>query len=162
MKTCKVENCNRVAGSLGYCSKHYYRFTHGIPLDTLHPRGGKRSPNYKNGSFQYINYHILKKNRQIKFEQQKGKCEICGHAAKEVHHINKDKTNHSLDNLLLLCCKCHGRVHRGKKHKTSVWIRRYGMTCTDLCKKLRCSYPTLKKWHDKDFINFFLGNQKCG
>jgi hypothetical protein len=40
------------------------------------------------------------------------KCEDCGFEGRvEVHHINKDRTNNSRENIRILCRKCHNKVH---------------------------------------------------
>lgn len=47
------------------------------------------------------------------------KCSICSYAdvnALEVHHIDKDRTNNSLNNLIILCANCHTLVHKNKIH----------------------------------------------
>lgn len=47
-------------------------------------------------------------------------CRVCGKKGKfergsiEVHHINKDRTNNNLDNLMPLCVLHHKRIDRGK------------------------------------------------
>ena len=45
-------------------------------------------------------------------------CKLCGYTiedALEVHHIDKNRDNNDLDNLVVLCCNCHTLVHRGVK-----------------------------------------------
>jgi len=45
------------------------------------------------------------------------RCEICsGERELVVHHIDADDTNDDLDNLLLVCRTCHGRVHSPNEH----------------------------------------------
>jgi 5-methylcytosine-specific restriction endonuclease McrA len=45
-------------------------------------------------------------------------CTSCKHDgsiyALHVHHVDFDKTNNTLDNLITLCNKCHSRLHRSK------------------------------------------------
>ena len=44
------------------------------------------------------------------------KCECCGYDTLnicEVHHIDKDRTNNELDNLIVLCPNCHMSIHKG-------------------------------------------------
>lgn len=55
----------------------------------------------------YSNYGLLRKNRIIKFKQQKSKCEICKKKAHHIHHLDKSTNNHDLDNLIVVCAKCH-------------------------------------------------------
>jgi 5-methylcytosine-specific restriction endonuclease McrA len=50
-----------------------------------------------------IAYEILKLPRV---------CEVCRTAGRvEVHHINKDRTNNSRENIMILCRKCHNLQH---------------------------------------------------
>jgi flavin-dependent thymidylate synthase len=42
---------------------------------------------------------------------KKPSCEICGHPAQEVHHLDKDEHNNSSENLLSLCIVCHNAFH---------------------------------------------------
>jgi len=37
-------------------------------------------------------------------------CALCGESAKEVHHINYDKANSQMNNLITLCSSCHGKT----------------------------------------------------
>lgn len=43
------------------------------------------------------------------------KCQICGKSVSgrhgQVHHIDGDKKNNSMDNLILLCASCHSKIH---------------------------------------------------
>jgi len=155
-QVCKAKGCDQWYSAKGYCRFHYERNRHGVPLDRAKGVKGKLNCNWKGGISYYPNQYQMKKNKKIKLEQENGKCEICKRKAKEVHHI-KERANHSIENLKLLCTKCHRRLHRGRKNKTSIWIRRYGMNIQELCKILRCSYYTLVKWHKSGDIAFFLG-----
>ena len=41
-------------------------------------------------------------------------CENCGETEDvEVHHQDKNRCNNDLDNLVVLCPKCHNKVHNG-------------------------------------------------
>lgn len=43
-------------------------------------------------------------------------CQVCGEPGNHVHHIDYDKTNCSLDNLITLCRVCHGRTNFDHGH----------------------------------------------
>ena len=69
-------------------------------------------------SGKYPNYQTYKlKARLIREGIKEDKCEICGWNKKrnasdeftpcELHHIDGDKTNHQLNNLIMLCPNCH-------------------------------------------------------
>jgi predicted HNH restriction endonuclease len=48
--------------------------------------------------------------------------DLCGYDnlhALVVHHIDEDRSNNTIDNLIVLCANCHAEVHEGnysKKH----------------------------------------------
>lgn len=168
-KICRIENCGHKSITKGLCSCHYRRWRKYGDFDlSKNDNKGQNNHNWKggisNGKFNpYPNRRILIKNKEIKVKQQNGKCGLCGKRAIEIHHKDGNKTNHTIENLILLCLKCHRTLHRGRKNKsstTTIWIRRYGMKSKELCKKLRCSYQTLRIWHEKGRINFFLGKEK--
>ena len=46
-----------------------------------------------------------------------GRCADCGGEVNEVHHIDEDKRNNALSNLVGLCFACHGRRHATKPPK---------------------------------------------
>jgi hypothetical protein len=54
--------------------------------------------------------------RPTAIERDKGTCQICGIVPKKihVHHIDGDKNNNNLDNLISFCTGCHNRVHSSK------------------------------------------------
>lgn len=64
-------------------------------------------------------YYINKKwkiNREIVLERDKYKCVICSNKKKiHVHHVDKDRLNNEIYNLLTLCAKCHMKIHAIKK-----------------------------------------------
>ena len=58
--------------------------------------------------------------RQIKYQEQNGKCERCGRVGEEVHHKIKLTVQNVIDpaislnqeNLELLCKDCHNKEHK--------------------------------------------------
>ena len=70
------------------------------------------------------------KNVVLLAKRSKGLCELCGTVRKHtmahhIHHIDETgntswykaigyKTNNNINNLILLCCKCHFDVHKDK------------------------------------------------
>ena len=64
---------------------------------------------------QYQTYKL--KNKLIKAGIKENKCEICGISEwngkpikMELHHIDGDRTNHKLSNLMMLCPNCHSQT----------------------------------------------------
>jgi len=69
---------------------------------------GETHPKWTGGEFAY--------RRIIERSKRKRACELCGITEKEkrllVHHIDCDRKNNILDNLMFLCDLCHVRLHR--------------------------------------------------
>ena len=63
---------------------------------------GTNNPRWNNGNSEYPNHSEFKRARIKVLQRSKGKCEICGAPARLVHHIDGEKNNHSLDNLIAL------------------------------------------------------------
>ena len=69
--------------------------------------------------------YAIKEMRQTKNED-KLPCERCGQPYDEtkrgggidVHHLDHDRTNNELSNLVILCRKCHMQEHHGSKTLT--------------------------------------------
>lgn len=81
-----------------------------IPLENIL----KKNTNYKSDSL---------KKRLIKNGTKENKCELCGISGEEVilelHHIDGDHYNNTLDNLQILCPNCHSKTYnfRGRGQK---------------------------------------------
>jgi len=55
--------------------------------------------------------------RKIAFGKKEKKCQECGYDneyALEVHHVDKNRKNNSMENLYILCANCHTLVHKQK------------------------------------------------
>jgi len=98
---------------------------------------------WNNGSSYYPNHILFKKIRLIKLNSVNWKCEKCGGKATEAHHIDGSKTNHTLENLLSLCRKCHCEIHSGRKNKKSKFINIFGKTMADMAIELKLGEATL-------------------
>jgi len=49
-------------------------------------------------------------------DAKEARCELCGRTNNiEVHHIDGNRSNNSLDNLLPVCQHCHIGIHSGKQ-----------------------------------------------
>ena len=52
-------------------------------------------------------------NRQLVIDRDEGRCQDCGTDSNiVVHHVDGDRKNNRMENLLTLCTACHGRLHR--------------------------------------------------
>ena len=103
---------------------------------------------WKGGVADYPNHGVMRRNRLIKLQQAKGRCEIpdCGKKAYKIHHIDGSKDNHSLDNLIVLCQNHHSMID-SHPAKTSKFIRLYGATAANLAVKLNLSKNTCYELH---------------
>ncbi len=106
---------------------------------------GANNPNWNGGTSDYENHADMKRVRLIKLQQVKGRCEVCGEKAHSIHHIDGSKNNHDIDNLAVLCQKCHGTIHSGRKNKTSKYIRECGMTLKEIAEKVGACPGTVGK-----------------
>ncbi len=106
---------------------------------------GEKNPNWKGGIAEYENHCEMKKVRLLKLKEAGGKCEVCSEVAAKVHHIDGSKTNHNMENLAVLCNKCHGIMHTGRPFKTSKYIREYGMTIQEIADKVGVNISTVSR-----------------
>ena len=57
-------------------------------------------------------------NRKILFEKFEGSCQECGSDRfVEIHHLDFDKENNDISNLVLICRKCHKNAHPREIYK---------------------------------------------
>ena len=68
-------------------------------------------------------------------------CEECGKKATLVHHLDKGKVNHTINNLIALCQKCHINIY----HKDTWGCKnKYGkLSVEEIAGKVGCSVGTL-------------------
>ena len=77
---------------------------------------GIKNNEWKGGISKNYTSVFRKRLRKIVFERDGNMCQMCykekrGTSKFEVHHINGDKFNDKLNNLILLCSKCHIKIH---------------------------------------------------
>lgn len=58
-----------------------------------------------------INAPLLRNNRALRFKEENNSCQECGKSAKHIHHKDKNRNNHTLKNLRVLCVLCHDKKH---------------------------------------------------
>lgn len=76
---------------------------------------GKNNPNYFHGKS--LEPYPLAFSRQLKrrIRERDGGCVVCGknEGKLDIHHIDRNKNNCDEKNLVTLCARHHGQVHRG-------------------------------------------------
>ncbi len=80
---------------------------------------GQRLKNWDSYSkVKYFRKHLIKE-RGIQCQSCQLKTWLNFPIPLEIHHVDGDRTNNKLDNLLLLCCNCHSQTDnwRGKQNK---------------------------------------------
>ena len=89
---------------------------------------GSNNPNWQNGiSFEPYSPEFNKEKKQQVLERDNYTCQCPDCEYKtillDIHHIDYDKKNNSLDNLITLCDKCHTKTN-GKNNR-NYWIKYY-------------------------------------
>lgn len=77
---------------------------------------GEKNPNWRGGATN--NPYPDGWNRELKNkirDRDGHKCQICSISGKVVHHIDADKNNLDLDNLITVCKRCHHNIHSTRK-----------------------------------------------
>jgi len=113
---------------------------------------GDLNPRWNGGRSDYPLHGYLKRQRLEALRAAKGKCQICtGAKASFVHHIDGQRDNHELNNLIAVCHDCHMALHAERRNKTSKFIREFGVGLRDIAEALGLSYHTAYSWtKDKD------------
>jgi len=95
------------------------------------PWAGKNLPNYgqprtnpaeRIAYTEYIRSPAWAEKRQQVIERDSGRCQDCGGVGTQVHHLNYVRLfQEDLDDLVLLCAKCHRARHgkHGRKVKNA-------------------------------------------
>ena len=97
------------------------------PMYGVH-RYGEGSPNWQNGiSFEPYSPEFNKEKKVQVLERDNYECQNpnCNHLSEglDVHHIDYDKKNNSLENLTILCKSCHAKTN-GKNNR-QYWTEFY-------------------------------------
>ena len=88
-------------------------------------------------------YKVLKINRLI-ILMSNPQCELCGAEGKHVHHKNKNKADHNLSNLMVVCPMCHTSLHNKYsrvKEKAERYNLSYSATMARLHKGVPLTFP---------------------
>lgn len=75
-----------------------------------HFRTGENNPNFKDGVYKGSHYAT------IAYREYLWKCACCNNEDPDViqvHHIDGNHFNNSIDNLIPICANCHCKIHKG-------------------------------------------------
>jgi hypothetical protein len=99
-------------------AKEWGRGQHNSPLTEF--KKGEKNINWNNGSSS-LPYSIdwTKTLRKSVKERDHYICKICLGEGEIVHHIDYDKNNCELDNLITLCRKCHTKTNYNRAYWTN-------------------------------------------
>ena len=134
---------------------------------------GALNPRWNGGISEYPNHYQMKLARIERFKQTKGLCEICGKDADVIHHIDYSKSNHKLDNLLVVCNRCHVVLHTRdnpkvslkriiyhKRHTNLSFKKTYGFRWIDLQQKFGLSQYEIHQHHKKGTLLKYIEDHK--
>jgi|LSQX01.2.fsa_nt_gb hypothetical protein len=72
-----------------------------------------------NGNIRYIDNVRFGGNGLLAWDRSKGKCEICGTMEKLCLH-HKNKFSNDLDDLIVVCRKCHRKIEEENKRNGKI------------------------------------------
>lgn len=133
-KQCSQPGCAKVARGRGLCGTHWLRWRkYGDPSVTLRPYGEYRRVTAAGYVMVYDPSHPLAQSNGYVPEHRKvmhdAGIDLTG---VHVHHIDGDKQNNDLSNLLVLGNADHGRIHGMEPtvNGYGVWAPTKGRTCS--------------------------------
>jgi len=87
----------------------------GIAVLWFYKQSGVKKPSepYKEIYSDYLNSEKWDSLKRLALERADYKCELCGAIYKAIHHVKYPKKykNDHIDNLLVVCGKCHAKLH---------------------------------------------------
>ena len=152
--TCMVSGCLKESIIKGFCKFHYGRHLNGTDLHRPKGIGGELNYNWKGGVSEYPNHYELKKNRLIVLENSNWVCKYCGGKADRVHHRDKTKRNHKLNNLAPSCATCNSQ--RMDENNRRYFVSKYGMSSIEISRKTGLSRNELNTAYDNNKLKNIL------
>ena len=92
---------------------------------------GENHPNWQGGkSFEKYTIWFNDTLKQFVREKYGNICQFCGNYEKErrlsIHHINYNKLDCSIENLIPLCVSCHGKTNVEREHWNNIFeLKKY-------------------------------------
>lgn len=103
----------------------------------------------------YPMYHLMQKQKIELLKRSGGVCEACSKERGEViHHQDNAKKDHSLENLIIVCHKCHKFLHAkftkdgfrlSSMKRKSKYIDKFGMSLREIGFKLGISHEYVRR-----------------
>ena len=110
-----------------------------------HPStAGSKNARWNGGVFAYKDHSLMKKVRKALIEERGNKCEVCGETSEiplQVHHLDKDKSNHNPENLVVVCHACH------KSTFHSSILKKFGMSAKEIAEKLNLKLSSVYTYY---------------
>lgn len=89
----------------------------------MYGRCGPENPNWSGGGYTYNPDFV--RLRELIRTRDNYTCQLCGHTpSKTVHHIDYNRKNNTVLNLITVCRSCHGKTN-GKEKNRSQWTKRF-------------------------------------
>lgn len=87
--------------------------------------------------------------REKCLSQKQERCTICDSSTNiVVHHVDGDRSNNSIENLIPVCSSCHNKIH-GRNPSVEGWVRELGKKPRrGLTSSMRVSDELLDELHD--------------
>lgn len=131
--TTKCMICGEPAKVKGFCRMHYNLYI------TPHPgyKKGEKNHSYKNGNSYFKHHYEVKKIRRQLIAKNGLICQDCLSIVPSphllhIHHRDENKNNHAIENIQLLCVKCHGKKrngrHQDRLNNISLWAKLFGIS----------------------------------
>jgi 5-methylcytosine-specific restriction endonuclease McrA len=127
------------------CSKACWAVVHSKRMS------GKGNPTYRHGLGHLDRWWSIdwQNNKPIVKDRDHFKCVVCkSKEFIEVHHINMLPTDHAIDNLVVMCRKCHRHLHGLHKSKLHVilwpWLKKYAEAASFMIFKSRGQAASLQ------------------
>lgn len=119
-RKCLALKCNNEVCKNDYCAEHQKKVDNGLDPN-IDYKVGENNHRWNNGVSDYPNHRTMRKIRLVKIGMVNNQCEECGSSLPssklQAHHLDGSKDNHALDNIKILCHKCHMSIyHSGARH----------------------------------------------
>ena len=110
----------------------------------------------------YKNYHLMRKNCNIKLQKSRSRCKKCNKYKNVLytHHKDFSKNNNYLKNLIAICQSCHMLLHikNGDRKYISKFKNIYGISKKEIIKQYNISTSKIYNLHKINKLQDYLKN----